>query len=153
VFEFGSGERTYGDVARFIVNQTDPRAVLLSVQHSGSLRLYTGRLTLKFDVLDPLWLDRTVEYLKSIDRHPYFVLDAWEVDGFRRRFAGSNRLGALDWAPMGVLPGASFVYDAADTTSMSTPLRIASTANDRWSCHVPVNAQVSTLNPQARADH
>jgi hypothetical protein len=140
VFEFGPGERKYGDVARFISDQTDPQAVLLSVQHSGSLRLYTGRLTLKYDVLDPLWLDRTVAYLQSIDRHPYIVLDAAEVDGFRRRFAESNRLGALDWAPMAVLPGASFVYDTGDPTRMATPVRIASTADDRRVCHVPAGS-------------
>jgi hypothetical protein len=34
--------------------------VILSVQHSGSLRIYADRLTLRFDALDPLWLDRTV---------------------------------------------------------------------------------------------
>lgn len=152
VFEFGSGERKYGDVARFIADQTDPRAVLLSLQHSGSLRLYTGRLTLKYDVLDPLWLDRTVDYLKSIDRHPYIVLDTAEVDGFRRRFAESNRLGALDWAPLAVLPGASFVYDTGDLTRVATPVRIASTADDRWTCHVPSKAQLSTANSQGSAD-
>ena len=89
----GRGERRYVDVARFIASHTDPDAVILSVQHSGSLRLYADRLTLRYDVLDPLWLDRAVEYLQSIGRRPYFVLDGGEVDAFRQRFGARNRCG------------------------------------------------------------
>ena len=50
------------------------------MQHSGSLRLYADRLTLRYDALDPLWLDRVVAYLQSIGRRPYYVLDGAEVD-------------------------------------------------------------------------
>src|SRR5262249_47440282 len=39
-FDLGRSERRYIDVARFIAAHTDPGAVILSVQHSGSLRLY-----------------------------------------------------------------------------------------------------------------
>src|SRR5262249_24101490 len=57
VFTLGRSERKYVDVARFVAQHTEPDAVVLSVQHSGSLRFYAGRLTLKRDVLDPAWLD------------------------------------------------------------------------------------------------
>ena len=74
-FDLGLFERRYVDVARFVAGHTDPDAVILSVQHSGSLRLYADRLTLRYDALDPLWLDRVVAHLQSIGRRPYYVLD------------------------------------------------------------------------------
>ena len=60
VFDLARGERRYTDVARFVAGHTDPDAVILSVQHSGSLRIYADRLTLRYDALDPLWLDRAM---------------------------------------------------------------------------------------------
>ena len=62
-----------------------------------------GRLTLRYDLLDPAWLDRTVEHLRSIGRRPYFVLDDGEVEVFKQRFGRTNRLGALDWPPIATL--------------------------------------------------
>ncbi|MBI4487014.1 MAG: hypothetical protein HY655_13480 [Acidobacteria bacterium] len=138
VFALWRGERKYADVARFIEEQTDPRAVLVSMQHSGSLRLYTGRLTLRYDVLEPNRLDHAVEYLESIDRRPYIVLDTWELDAFRRRFAASSRLGALDWTPIAALPGATWVF-STDPGRLSDTASIASSADDRWLCHTPVS--------------
>ena len=42
-----------------------PDAVILAMQHSGSLRYYTGRLILRWDALDPAWLDRAVAFLRD----------------------------------------------------------------------------------------
>ena len=88
--------------------------MILSVQHSGSLRLYADRLTLRYDALDPLWLDRVVEHLQSIGRRPYYVLDGAEVEAFRQRFGAANRMGTLDWPPMATLGGTIAVYDPID---------------------------------------
>lgn len=139
VFDLGRGERRYIDVARFIADHTDPDAVILSVQHSGSLRIYAGRLTLRYDVLDPGWLDRTVDYLRSVGRRPYFVLDGQEVDAFRQRFGGRNRLGALDWPPLATLGSIVAVYDPIDRRLETSPLAIASTRGPRggWPCETP----------------
>jgi hypothetical protein len=138
-FDLGLGERRYIDVARFVANYTDPDAVIISVQHSGSLRLYAGRLTLKYDMLDPAWLDRTVEYLQSIGRRPYFVLDGGEVDAFTRRFGPANTLGALDWPPLATLGGVASVYDPIDRRPGWKPLIIARTVRPRgnWLCDPP----------------
>lgn len=131
VFDLGRGERRYVDVARFIDSHTPPDAVILSVQHSGSLRIYAGRLTLKYDVLDPVWLDRTVDYLQSVGRRPYFVLDGGEVDAFRQRFGVLNRTGALDWPPLATLGSIVAVYDPIDRRPGSSPLAIARTRAPR----------------------
>ena len=113
-FDLGLSERRYVDVARFVAAHTDPDAVILSVQHSGSLRLYADRLTLRYDALDPLWLDRVVAHLQSIGRRPYYVLDGGEVDAFRQRFGAANRSGALDWPPVATLRRHHRVYDPID---------------------------------------
>jgi hypothetical protein len=138
-FDLGVGERRYIDVARFIANYTDPDAVIISVQHSGSLRVYAGRLTLRYDLLDPAWLDRTVEYLQSIGRRPYFVLDGAEVDAFSKRFGAASRLGALDWPPLATLGGVASVYDPIDQRPGSKPMAIARTVRPRgsWLCDSP----------------
>ena len=53
VFDLGRSERKYVDVARFVADHTEPDAVILSRLHSGSLRFYADRQTLRFDILDP----------------------------------------------------------------------------------------------------
>jgi hypothetical protein len=141
VFDLGRGERRYIDVARFIASHTDPDAVVVSLQHSGSLRLYASRLTLRYDLLDPAWLDRTVAYLQSVGRRPYFVLDVGEVDAFRQRFGASSRLGALDWTPLATLGTNIAVYDPIDRQFGTSPLPIARTYRVRrgWLCDPPQN--------------
>ncbi|MCU1381662.1 MAG: hypothetical protein JWL71_359 [Acidobacteria bacterium] len=136
-FDLRNSERRYLDVARFVAGHTDPKAVILSVQHSGSLRIYADRLTLRYDALDPLWLDRVVAYLQSIGRHPYYVLDGGEVDAFRQRFGGANRSGALDWPPMATLGGTIAVYDPLDLRQGAAPLAIASTRGTHLRCEPP----------------
>ena len=41
--------------------------------HAGSLRYYAGRATVRFDILDPAWLDRAAAWLNDRGRHPYGV--------------------------------------------------------------------------------
>jgi hypothetical protein len=139
-FALGRAERRYVDVAHFIANYTEPDAVIFSVQHSGSLRVYAGRLTLKYDVLDPEWLDRSVAYLQSIGRRPYFVLDGGEADAFTQRFAAASPLGRLDWPPLATLGDVVAVYDPLDRRPGSKPMSIPRTSRPRdWICDPPQN--------------
>jgi hypothetical protein len=131
-FDLGRGDRRYVNVARFVADHTDPNAVIFSMQHSGSLRLYAGRLTLRWDLLDPTWLDRAVAHLQSIGRRPYFVLEDYEVEEFKSRFAGSSGLGALGWRPIAQLWEPSvFVYDPIDRHRTEEPLAIPSIGQSR----------------------
>ncbi len=137
-FDIGRGERRYIDVARFIESHTDQRAVVLALQHSGTIRLYAGRLTLRFDQLDPSWLDRAVDFLAASGRHPYIVLEGHERSLFAARFSASAH-GALPGQPMAQLDAAQVsVYDALKTTA-GTPLAIAAAASRRtgWRCDPP----------------
>jgi hypothetical protein len=138
-FDLGRGERRYVDVASFIAEHTKPDAVVLSRQHSGSLRLYAGRLTLRYDILDPAWLDRAIEYLQSIGRRPYFVLDGAEVEAFKQRFGATNRTGGLDWPPIAMLGSSVAIYDPIERKADTSPLAIARTRRPRasWLCDPP----------------
>jgi hypothetical protein len=61
----------------------------------------TARPTLRWDVLDPAWLDRAIAYLREQGFVPLIVTEAGDEDrDFRERFRGSHA-GALDWPPIG----------------------------------------------------
>src|SRR5258706_3715019 len=136
-FDLGIDERRYVDMARFVAAHTEPGAVILSVQHSGSLRLYADRLTLRYDALDPLWLDRVGAHLQASGRRPYYVLDGGEVEAFRQRFGSANRPGALDWPAMATLRNTIVVYDPIERRPETAPLAISTTRRAPELCGPP----------------
>ena len=99
VFEIGPTERRYVTVARIVDEHTEPSAVILTSAHSGTVRYYAGRVTLRFDVLDPAWLDRAVAWLQAQGRHPYILLEDWEAPLFASEFRGASALADLGFAP------------------------------------------------------
>ena len=107
---------TAGERSAFASRMLPDRAVLLRVQESGTLRMYGGRTTVRFDHLDPQGLDAAVQFLDREGRPPYFVLEAWEETQFRERFAASSPLGLLDWPPIAEVGGPVRVrfYDPRD---------------------------------------
>lgn len=116
VFAQHAVERRYIDAARRVADRTPSNAVIMSVQHSGSVRYYAGRITLRYDWLPPESLDRTIDELNAKGYRPYILLDDWEEPGFRATFAGLNAAGKLDWHPIAEIPGRVRVrlYDPAD---------------------------------------
>ena len=111
-FSVATGEAKYIEVAKTVESLTEPDAVIISAQHSGSIRYYGGRLTLRWDVGDPAWLDRTVEWLAAHGHHPYFVLEPQEIGELRTRYGPRNASARLDWTPMvSFRGGAVTMYD------------------------------------------
>ena len=110
VFGLWQHERRYPSVARLVRERTDTRSVLIGIQHSGSLRYYAGRLTLRADILEPDWLDRAVTWFTARGIRPYFVLDEGEVPFVRDRFAGQRVLSRLDEPPVLVYRGTTAVW-------------------------------------------
>jgi hypothetical protein len=147
-FDIGRWERRYVDVARFFASHSDANAVAIALQHSGTLRMYAGRLTLRFDQLDPEWLDRAVQFLADNGRRPFIVLEDGEVEMFRKRFAAVSRTGRLDWPPIGQFETSRVVvYDALDRTSADRPLAIANAAARRsgFRCDEPYSGEPPPL--------
>jgi hypothetical protein len=98
-------EARYRRVGEYVHREFSDRAVFLTMQHSGSLRFYSDREILRYDLLAEDGLDGLVAYLQARGYEPYFVLDKWEETGFRERFEARNTLGRLDWSPAAVAPG------------------------------------------------
>ena len=83
-------QRRYLDGAVYVGRTLPPEAVVLAMQHSGSVRYYAGRLTMRWDVLDPAWLDCAVTTLRDRGVPVYALIESWEEAEFRARFSGQR---------------------------------------------------------------
>lgn len=79
-------EAAYENVGRYVGETLPENAVILSFLHSGSLRLYSGRLTLRYDWLPKEWWPRALDVLVAKGYRPYVVLTEFELPEFRRHF-------------------------------------------------------------------
>jgi hypothetical protein len=113
VFDLWRGDLRYVMMGKLVKTLTDETSVIYSMQHSGSLRYYGGRLTLNYANLDRDWLDRSVAWVKEHGSHPYVLLESWEVEPFRKQFAGQKTLAILDTPPMFKYVGGALItfYD------------------------------------------
>ena len=71
---------------------------------------------MRFDLLDPSWLDRAAQWLNENGRHPYILIEDWEVPAFKNRFGAVNSLGELHLAPVlaykaYLVPGRVYLLD------------------------------------------
>ena len=98
-------EQRYVLAARYVDQLTPANAVIYSMQHSGSIRYYAHRITLRYDWLDKHELDATMRELEAKGYRPYIVLDDWEEAEFRKLFSETSRVGRLDWKPIVPVPG------------------------------------------------
>jgi Dolichyl-phosphate-mannose-protein mannosyltransferase len=96
----GVGEQRYVEPALYIAAHTPPDAVVLTMQHSGSLRYHAGRLTMRWDAIDPAWLDRALDFLQGRGIATYALLEYWEEPQFRERFKGQHVVSELDLGPI-----------------------------------------------------
>jgi hypothetical protein len=56
------------------------------MQHSGSVRLYGGRLTLRYDLLGKEWARLLPAELERSGFHPFMAIDDWEIPYVRAGF-------------------------------------------------------------------
>jgi hypothetical protein len=104
-------------IPRFVRTQLPGNAVYLTRLYSGSIREYGERLTLRWDVLDPEWLDRAVEELQRQQHEVFIVIEAQEErDLFLERFGSRSKWGKLDWVPKLEYRGIEtvWIYDVRD---------------------------------------
>jgi len=97
VFNIQNAEHRYVAVGEYVDAMLPSNAVVLTVIQSGSVRLYGRRPTLRWDLLPPDRLDQTLEGLQAAGYIPYLLLESWEDDLFRARFAKSSAVGNIDW--------------------------------------------------------
>jgi hypothetical protein len=90
-FPSGRGDRIYSQTSVILREHAAPNSVVFAMQHSGSVRYYSGLMTVRWDWIEPDWFDRAVEWFERRGVHVYAVLDPWEVKIVRARFAGQSR--------------------------------------------------------------
>jgi hypothetical protein len=90
-------ERKYPLAGAFVRDNLPANAFVLAAQHSGSVRYYANRPTLRWDLMAPGRLDETLAILRSQGTEPFLVVDVGEDDEFRRKFdrAGQHAVRAL----------------------------------------------------------
>lgn len=146
-FDLGRSQSYFVTAARVAATATDPSSVIFAMQQSGSLRFYAGRMTLRYDNLDPRWLERAVAWLAERGAHPYALLEAWEVDDWRRRFGAFGSIGRLEMRPIRTFarPEGMVLYDLL-ATGPETPRVVRATPGD-YECRPPAPAPSFSLAP------
>ena len=96
VLESARTATRYEEAGHYVRDHLPANGIIYSMEHSGSIRYYSGRTTLRYDILDPAWLDRSVEHLAARGYLTYLAIEAHEARRFRERFAGQRALRALD---------------------------------------------------------
>jgi hypothetical protein len=86
-YRFGDGEAKYPLAGEWIQSHTSQRAVVFAALHSGSLRYYGHRLTVRWDQIPSDKLRPSLRNLVAAGYEPYLALDtASEPPLFEQRF-------------------------------------------------------------------
>jgi hypothetical protein len=115
-FMTGLAEQRYLDVGRYIEAVLPANSVFIAKLHTGSIRYYSGRLTMHYERLERRWLDEAVKELSARGYRPFIALEEDEEAPFRERFGSLNKLGLLDWPPIAERrdPVRVRIYDPVD---------------------------------------
>lgn len=145
-FEQRQAARHEAPIGRLVRRHTPANSVIFALHRSGSLRYYAGRVTARYDMLDPQWLDRSVAWLKDRGVHVYAVLDRREADEARQRFAGQRTVSALDRPMLLYEPAGTALYGLSDPPESSEPVVVIDDAlPDLAGCDPPVREPPALL--------
>ena len=109
VFRLWEGERKYPRVGVFVRDRLPKSALVLAAQHSGSLRYYSHRPTLRWDLLERSSLDRALTSMRNAGYDPFLVVDEGEDRAFLDRFRGTGQRAVGTLAPLATI-GNTTVY-------------------------------------------
>jgi hypothetical protein len=99
-FYVGREERRYLTVGNYLRNVLPDKAVVVAGLHSGSLRLYGGHHTIRWDQLKPSDLDHVLGALRRHGFEVYALLEGEEESQFRNWFGAATPLGKLESPPL-----------------------------------------------------
>lgn len=133
-FDIWEGERRYLEAARIVERLTAPRSVILSMQHSGSIRYYAGRVTLVHDQLAPTAIDPAIAHLSARGVHVYLLVEDWELPRFDQRFSGTAAAAATRRPPLAIYrhEGTLFLFDLSAPTGPDYVSEIFDGIDRRW---------------------
>lgn len=96
-------EEKYPLAARWIASTTPPDAMVMAFQHSGSIRYYADRFTLRWDVLRPAELVPTLQALDARGVKVFAAFEENELARFQDRF--NDVLDRVELLPAGQARG------------------------------------------------
>ena len=96
-------ERKYPLAGAFVRDRLPAAAFVLARQHSGSIRYYANRPTLRWDLLSPTRLDEVLATFRAQGYQPFLVVDAGEYEEFREKFARTDQRAIHQLTPLAVL--------------------------------------------------
>lgn len=103
VFSIREQERKYPLAGEFVRIHGPANAFVLAAQHSGSIRYYANRPTLRWDLLSPTRLDQALASFRAQGYEPLLVVDAGEYENFRERFAAAGQQAVQRLTPLAVV--------------------------------------------------
>ena len=156
VLDLGRNEQRYVRIAQLVRDTTERNAVIITLQHSGSVRYYGERTTLRYEVLSNHWLDRSIAWLNANGFHPYILLDTPEHEPFKQRFGARNVAGNLDMAIVFEYRDryntSTFLYDPMQPSKLSSvPILVAAPRRETFrDCAPPATMQAVFTMERAR---
>jgi len=136
---FKASEHKYADVGAFIARRMPAGAVFFAMQHSGTIRYYGGRHTLRYDLLDKDAAARAAGELECLGLHPYLAIEDAETADVRKVF-GVAPDRPLPWPHVARLNkyGGVSIYDMAAHPSGDAPLAIEPGLAPSYSAPAPI---------------
>jgi len=143
---FKASEHKYADAGAFVAGHLPEAAVVFAMQHSGSIRYYGGRQTLRYDLLDRAWAPRAPAEIERLGLHPYLAVEDGELDDVRTTF-GMPRDRSLPWPVVARMTasGGFAIYDLAAQPAGAAPLRIEAGSAPGYSAPLQVS-----IHPRGR---
>ena len=102
-FDLRNQERKYPLAGEFMRTKGPANAFVLAAQHSGSIRYYANRPTLRWDLLSPTRLDQALATFRAQGYEPILVVDVGEYQSFRERFEATGQQAVHPLTPLAVL--------------------------------------------------
>lgn len=132
---FGSereGERRYVDVGGFVDANLPLNAAIFSMQHSGGIRFYSGRLTLRYDWVQKDWAKDVPAAVERAGYHPFLIIDDWEAPSVADQW-GLPRDRSLPWPIVARMTeyGGVTVFDLATDPQPTGPIALP-VGRGRW---------------------
>ncbi len=137
-FDQRQAARHEAPIGHLVRGHTNRNSVVLAMARSGSLRYYAGRTTLRYDLLEPDWLDRAVAWMTERGVHVYAVLDEFHAAECKRRFAGQRLTAAFDRPVLVYEPAGTALFDLSTPPDAgSKPIVISKAFDDVPGCDPP----------------
>ena len=138
IFDHRQAARHEAPIGHLVSTHTPPNSVLLTFERSGSMRYYAGRITLRYDLLHPDWLDRAVAWLTARGVRVYAVLDSRQAEEVKARFHTQRTVAALDRPFLIYQPAGTALFDLSQPDATARQTAIQDPFPDAPHCDPPV---------------